>query len=94
MPHPPTLKRQVVKQVKYTKVWIWEDEHDILLLLVLAYKVYKVKIRTKSMCCDDNVIIETQNNGTDDVSMDYSTHPTVIQQPITSEVWNKIFIYI
>jgi hypothetical protein len=58
----------------------------IVLLLVLAYKVYKVKIRTRSMCCDDNVIIETQNNGTDDVSMDYSTHPTVTQQPITSQV--------
>jgi len=58
----------------------------IVLLLVLAYKVYKLKIRTKSMCCDDNVIIETQNNGTDDVAMDYSNHPTVIQQPITSEV--------
>ena len=58
----------------------------IVLLLVLAYKVYKLKIRTKSMCCDDNVIIETQNNGSDDVAMDYSTHPSVTQQPITSEV--------
>jgi len=58
----------------------------IILLLVLAYKVYKVKIRTKSMCCDDNVIIETQNNGSDDVAMDYSNHPSVTQQPITSEV--------
>ena len=55
----------------------------IILLLVLAYKVYKIKIRTKSTCCDDNVIIETQNNGSDDVAMDYSTHP-VNSQPITS----------
>jgi hypothetical protein len=58
----------------------------ILLLLVLSYKVYKVKVRTKSMCCDDNVIIETQNNGTDDVAMDYSIHPSVTQQPLTSKV--------
>lgn len=55
----------------------------IILLLVLAYKVYKIKIRTKSMCCDDNVIIETQNNGSDNVAMDMSMHP-VNRQPITS----------
>tara|TARA_R110000744_G_scaffold328836_2_gene434401 strand:- start:735 stop:977 length:243 start_codon:yes stop_codon:yes gene_type:complete len=58
----------------------------IILLLVIAYKIYKVKVRTKSMCCDDNVVIETQNNGTDDVAMDYSTHPSVTQQPLASQV--------
>ena len=58
----------------------------IILLLVLAYKVYKIKIRTKSMCCDDNVIIETENNGADDVAMNTTTHPSVHQQPLTSQV--------
>ncbi len=58
----------------------------IILLLVLSYKVYKIKVRTRSMCCDDNVMIETQNNGSDDVAMDHITHPSVTRQPITSEV--------
>ena len=54
----------------------------IILLLVLSYKVYKIKVRTRSMCCDDNVVIETENNGVDDVAMSTTTHP----QPITSQV--------
>ena len=49
----------------------------IILLLVLAYKVYKIKIRTKSMCCDENVVVETENNGVDDVAMNTTTHPSV-----------------
>jgi len=35
----------------------------IILLGVIAYKIYKMKISTSSKCCDDNVQIRTQNNG-------------------------------
>lgn len=35
----------------------------IIFLLVLAYKLYKVKIRTRSNCCDDSFNIETENEG-------------------------------
>lgn len=34
----------------------------IVLLLVISYKIYKMKIHTKSNCCD-GFEIETQNNG-------------------------------
>lgn len=34
-----------------------------ILLLVLAYKIYKMKITTHSGCCDDKVVIDTQNSG-------------------------------
>ena len=35
----------------------------IILLAVIAYKIYKMKILTSSKCCDDNVQIRTQNEG-------------------------------
>lgn len=36
----------------------------LILLLVLAYKIYKVKIKTKSNCCD-GFYVETENTGGD-----------------------------
>ncbi len=33
----------------------------IVLLLVISYKIYKMKIHTKSNCCD-GFEVETQNN--------------------------------
>ena len=35
----------------------------IVLLLVLSYKIYKVKVKTRSSCCGDSVNIETENEG-------------------------------
>lgn len=35
----------------------------IVFLLVLAYKLYKIRIRTRSNCCDDSLNIETDNEG-------------------------------
>lgn len=35
----------------------------IIFLLVLAYKLYKIRIRTRSNCCDDSFNIETTNDG-------------------------------
>lgn len=37
----------------------------LILILVLAYKLYKVKIKTRSNCCDDSFNIETENDGSD-----------------------------
>tara|TARA_R110002153_G_scaffold89045_1_gene218317 strand:+ start:792 stop:1013 length:222 start_codon:yes stop_codon:yes gene_type:complete len=47
----------------------------IILLLVMSYKIYKIKVKTRSLCCDGNVSVETENNGADDVAMDTTTHP-------------------
>ena len=35
----------------------------IILLAVIAYKIYKMKISTSSKCCDDHVQVSTQNIG-------------------------------
>jgi len=32
-----------------------------LLLVVIAYKIYKMKIHSKSGCCGDRFVIETMN---------------------------------
>ena len=34
-----------------------------ILILVIAFKIYKMKITTHSGCCGDRVIIDTQNSG-------------------------------
>jgi hypothetical protein len=34
-----------------------------ILILVIAYKIYKMRIHTHSGCCGDKVVIETQNSG-------------------------------
>lgn len=35
----------------------------LIFLLVLSYKVYKMRIKTKSNCCGDSFNIETENEG-------------------------------
>ena len=35
----------------------------LIFLLVLSYKVYKMKIKTRSNCCADSLNIETSNDG-------------------------------
>ena len=35
----------------------------LIFLLVLSYKVYKMKIKTKSNCCGDSFNVETENEG-------------------------------
>ena len=41
----------------------------LVLLLVIAYKIYKVKIRTRSECCGEGFSIETNNPGGGEVEM-------------------------
>lgn len=41
-----------------------------LFIMVLAIKLYKMKIRTRSGCCGDNVEIETHNPGSETTPMD------------------------
>lgn len=35
----------------------------ILFFCVLSYKIYAMKIKSKSSCCDEHVILQTSNNG-------------------------------
>ena len=35
----------------------------IILILVISYKIYKMKIETSSSCCDGNMSIKTRNPG-------------------------------
>ena len=34
-----------------------------ILILVIAYKIYKMKITTHSGCCGEKIVIDTQNSG-------------------------------
>jgi len=34
-----------------------------ILILVIAYKIYRMKITTHSGCCGERIIIDTQNSG-------------------------------
>jgi hypothetical protein len=34
-----------------------------ILILVIAYKIYKMKITTHSGCCGEKFIVDTQNSG-------------------------------
>lgn len=34
-----------------------------ILILVIAYKIYRMKITTHSGCCGEKLIIDTQNSG-------------------------------
>ena len=35
----------------------------IILILTLSYKIYKMKVKSHSKCCKDNIEIDTQNSG-------------------------------
>ena len=39
----------------------------ILLLLVIAYKIKKMRISTESKCCDDHIKVNTNNTGDSDL---------------------------
>ena len=41
-----------------------------LFIIVLAIKLYKMKIKTHSGCCGDKFEIETENGGSDSSPMD------------------------
>ena len=41
-----------------------------LFIMVLAIKLYKMKIRTRSGCCGDSLEIETNNPGSETTPMD------------------------
>jgi len=34
-----------------------------ILILVIAYKIYRMRISTHSGCCGESVVIDTQNSG-------------------------------
>ena len=34
-----------------------------ILILVIAFKIYKMKVKTHSGCCGDKMVIDTQNSG-------------------------------
>ena len=49
----------------------------ICLLLVITYKIYRMKIHTSSSCCEDAFSLETHNPGSGDDSdtLDVTMHP-------------------
>ena len=43
-----------------------------LLLCVIAYKIYKMKIHSRSGCCGDKFIIETMNKGNSSRNLEFT----------------------
>ena len=35
----------------------------IIFILTLSFKIYKMKIKTHSKCCGENIEVETENTG-------------------------------
>jgi hypothetical protein len=44
-----------------------------VLILVIAYKIYKMRIHTHSGCCGDRIIIDTQNSGVQNTNIENET---------------------
>jgi hypothetical protein len=40
-----------------------------IFILVICYKIYKMKIKTHSGCCGEKIIIETENTGGRDIEL-------------------------
>ena len=59
------MAEEIVSQVLSSGV----EGAGLVLLLVIAYKIYKVKIRTKSECCGEGFSIETSNAGGGEVEL-------------------------
>jgi hypothetical protein len=39
-----------------------------IVLIVIAYKIYKMRVATSSNCCDEHLIVRTNNDGGDIIS--------------------------
>ena len=35
----------------------------VIFLLTISFKIYKMKIKSHSKCCGENIEVETENNG-------------------------------
>ena len=46
-----------------------------LLIVVIAWKIYKMKIHSKSGCCGDKFIIETLNKAGSSSNLEFSNVP-------------------
>lgn len=46
---------------QYTSVTL--ETAGVFLIIIIAYKLYKMKIHSKSGCCGEHFILETMNRG-------------------------------
>lgn len=54
----------------FTKVSL--EGAGVLLLIVISYKIYKMKIHSRSGCCGDKFIVETLNRGGSSSSLEFT----------------------
>ena len=54
---------------QYTSVTL--EGAGVFLIIIIAYKLYKMKIHTKSGCCD-GFVIETMNRGTSRSDLEFT----------------------
>lgn len=44
----------------------------VILLIVISYKIYRMKIHSRSGCCGDKFIIETMNKGSSSRDLEFT----------------------
>lgn len=54
--------------MNYTEVTL--QSAGSILLLVIAYKLYTLRIHTLSHCCKDSVVVETNNEGGNELDIE------------------------
>jgi len=56
-----------MSQTNYTEYTI--EGSLSLLLIIMGYKIYKMRCDTRSKCCDDNIEIELHNKGNKSIEL-------------------------
>jgi len=57
-----------------------------LLLVVIAYKIYKMKIHSKSGCCGDRFVIETMNKAGSSRDFEFTTENKSLEKNKSSTI--------
>tara|TARA_B110000503_G_C7065135_1_gene378389 strand:- start:58 stop:300 length:243 start_codon:yes stop_codon:yes gene_type:complete len=55
---------------QYTSVSL--EGAGVFLIIIIAYKLYKMKIHSKSGCCGEHFILETMNRGTSRSDLEFT----------------------
>ena len=54
----------------FTKVGL--EGAGVMLLIVISYKLYKMKIHSRSGCCGNRFIVETMNKGSSSRDLEFT----------------------
>lgn len=70
----------------FTKIGL--EGATCLLMAVIAYKIYRMKLHTLSKCCKESVIIETMNKGNSSRDLEFTNLRRPKTPPLEKEEEN------